>query len=47
MTNMLNNANFEDYLKLSEKQQEYIRLKNETKKQINKLLKKLALTQLQ
>ncbi|MGD6772422.1 DNA-binding protein [Staphylococcus simulans] len=30
MTNMLNGVNFEDYLKLTKKQREYIRIKNET-----------------
>ncbi|WP_105965869.1 DNA-binding protein [Staphylococcus chromogenes] len=30
MTNMLNSVNFEDYLNLSKKQREYIRIKNET-----------------
>lgn len=43
MTNMLNNANFEDYLKLSEKQQEYIRLKNETKKTDKQIAKEISI----
>lgn len=30
MTNMLNSVNFEDYLNLTKKQREYIRIKNET-----------------
>lgn len=42
MTNMLNNANFEDYLKLSEKQQEYIRIKNETKQTDKVIAKKIG-----
>ena len=40
---MLNNANFEDYLKLSEKQQEYIRLKNETKKTDKQIAKEISI----
>lgn len=43
MTNMLNNANFEDYLKLSEKQQEYIRHKNETKKTDKQIAKEISI----
>ncbi|END1833454.1 hypothetical protein ABLM60_004174, partial [Shigella flexneri] len=37
------NANFEDYLKLSEKQQEYIRLKNETKKTDKQIAKEISI----
>lgn len=42
MTTMQNNANFDDFLKLSEKQQEYIKIKNETKQTDKVIAKKIG-----
>lgn len=42
MTNMQNNANFDDFLKLSEKQQKYIEIKNETGQTDKTIAKKIG-----
>lgn len=42
MTKMLNNANFGDFLKLSEKQQKYIEIKNETGQTDKTIAKKIG-----
>ena len=42
MTKMLNNANFDDFLKLSEKQQKYIEIKNETGQTDKTIAKKIG-----
>ncbi|WP_049395471.1 DNA-binding protein [Staphylococcus haemolyticus] len=43
MTKMLNNANFDDFLKLSEKQQKYIEIKNETGQTDKTIAKKIGI----
>lgn len=40
---MLNNANFDDFLKLSEKQQKYIEIKNETGQTDKTIAKKIGI----
>lgn len=45
MANMLNNVDFNDFLKLSEKQQEYIKIKSETQSADKVIAEKLNIHQ--